>query len=274
MPKPSFANNLRLLCNQQPSVAHVCRLIEINRQQFNKYLNGTVYPSRHNLERICRFFDVDQEYLNLTEKEFRHKQSSRSQTDANGARARSDINEIINTLPNSIDMLERYKGYYYSHFHALGYPGYLARSLIHLYRHEDRFYTKSIEHLWDKESKTSHHHRFKYRGLALYLADRIFLTEHETLTRQVVCHTILYPNYRNNIDYLSGITIGVGSLNAHAPKATRVEYQYLGESIDIRNAINGCGLFSTDSNAIMAQIRERISNDIAADEYMLTARDQ
>ncbi|WP_423906971.1 hypothetical protein [Candidatus Spongiihabitans sp.] len=243
-------------------------------QQFNKYLSGTVYPSRHNLERICRFFDVDQESINQTEKEFRQKQNSRLQADADDARTRLDINEWIDTLPNSIDLLERYKGYYYSHFHALGYPGYLARSLIHLYRHEDRFYTKSVEHLWDKELETSHHHRFKYRGLALYLADRIFLTEHETLTRQVVCHTILYPNYHNNIDYLSGITIGVSSLNAHVPKATRVEYQYLGESIDLRNAINGCGLFSTDSTAIIDRIRERISNDIAPDEYMLTARGQ
>ena len=35
-----LSKNLRLLCAQHGSIARVCREIEINRQQFNRYLSG------------------------------------------------------------------------------------------------------------------------------------------------------------------------------------------------------------------------------------------
>ena len=34
----AFAANLRTLCDQQGSIAGLCRKINVNRQQFNKYL--------------------------------------------------------------------------------------------------------------------------------------------------------------------------------------------------------------------------------------------
>ena len=58
------------------------------------------------------------------------------------------------------------------------------------------------------------------------------------------------------------------------PKSTRIEFQYLGQDIDLRQAIKGCGLFDIDSQLISPEIRERIDNQILPHEYMLTARDQ
>ncbi len=107
----------------------------------------------------------------------------------------------------------------------------------------------------------------------MYLGDRIFITEVEMLTRNVICHTILFPSYRNVVDRLSGISTGVGSINSHMPKATRVEFKFLGKQIDIREALNGCGLFDLDSDSIDSGIRERIDNELTEQEYMLTARD-
>ena len=49
MPHENFSINLRIVCDEQISVAHVCRKMEINRQQFNKYLSGQIYPSKFNL---------------------------------------------------------------------------------------------------------------------------------------------------------------------------------------------------------------------------------
>lgn len=36
----NFARNLRLLCSYYKSIAEVCRRLEINRAQFNRYLSG------------------------------------------------------------------------------------------------------------------------------------------------------------------------------------------------------------------------------------------
>ena len=41
----NLTSNLSLLCTYYDSIAQVCRLIGINRQRFNKYLNGTAFPS-------------------------------------------------------------------------------------------------------------------------------------------------------------------------------------------------------------------------------------
>ena len=46
MSQENFSINLRIICDQQISVAHICRKMEINRQQFNKYLSGQIYPSK------------------------------------------------------------------------------------------------------------------------------------------------------------------------------------------------------------------------------------
>ena len=71
MPHENFSINLRIVCDEQISVAHVCRKMEINRQQFNKYLSGQIYPSKHNLNRICQYFQLLEEEFNLKSSEFR-----------------------------------------------------------------------------------------------------------------------------------------------------------------------------------------------------------
>jgi len=271
MSNQNFAVNLRLICDQHRSVAQVCRSLEMNRQQFNKYLSGKIYPSKHNLSRVCQFFKLTEEQLKLEPAAFAEVVAEVFQTEE--VPAVSEIEKTLESLPNSFEALERYEGYYYSHFHALGFPGHLVRSLVQIYRHQDRFYTRNTEHLWNKEKEDSHRHRFKYKGVAMYLGDRIFITEVEMLTKSAVCHTILFPSYRNVVDTLSGITTGVGSINSHMPKATRVEYQFLGKHVDIRETLRGCGIFDLDSEMIDSDIRMRINNDMTDQEYMLTARD-
>ena len=117
MANPNFAQNLRTICNQHRSVAHVCRSLEMNRQQFNKYLSGQIYPSKHNLSRICKFFKLDESQLCLSRKEFvRLVADSPGTTENSGI---GEVEQIINSLPNVTESLARYEGYYYSHFHAL-----------------------------------------------------------------------------------------------------------------------------------------------------------
>ncbi|WP_418138878.1 hypothetical protein AB8616_07270 [Marinomonas sp. RS-M-Aa-14] len=54
-----FAVNLQLLCSYYKSVADVCRRLNINRAQFNRYLNGTTVPNHSTQRRIGEFFGVE-----------------------------------------------------------------------------------------------------------------------------------------------------------------------------------------------------------------------
>ena len=243
----------------------------MNRQQFNKYLSGKIYPSKHNLARISQFFNLSEQQFNLDPDEFANLIAlSGSSSGDSGV---SLLEQAIDSLPNSLESMARYEGFYYTHFHALGFPGFLVRGLVQIYRHQNRYYTRNIEHLWRRDVKDSSRRRFKYRGVAFYLGDRIFITEHEVLTKNAICHTILFPSYRNVVDTLSGITMGVGSINSHMPKATRVEFQFLGKEVDRRELLAGVGLFNLDSPQIDSEILQRIDNELSDQEYLLTARE-
>jgi hypothetical protein len=54
-----FTHNLGLLCSYQRSIAEICRKLGFNRQQFNKYLAGSVMPSRPQHAADLRFLRRD-----------------------------------------------------------------------------------------------------------------------------------------------------------------------------------------------------------------------
>jgi transcriptional regulator with XRE-family HTH domain len=55
----NFAQNLFSLATRGGSIAQTCRDLNINRQQFNKYLSGAVLPNAETLSRITEHFRVD-----------------------------------------------------------------------------------------------------------------------------------------------------------------------------------------------------------------------
>ena len=271
MKHENFSKNLRTLCNNQISVAHVCRKMEINRQQFNKYLSGQIYPSKYNLNKICQYFQFSEEELNLESSQFLKITSTILQSESN-----SEMNVFekhLNLIPSKNKDLSRYEGYYFNHYYSATLPDKIIRSLIHIYEYKNKFYSTSIEHLWDKENGDTQRNRTRGKGAVFYLGDRIFISEVETLTNNLIQHTILCPSYKNIVDSLPGISIGVGRRSSHLPAAGRVEFLYLGRQINIREALSNCGLFELDTKMIDSKIIARIKNEIADSESMLIAND-
>jgi transcriptional regulator with XRE-family HTH domain len=58
-----FAANLRGLIAQKDSIAHVCRELTINRQQFNRYISGETLPSDDNIAKIAAYFKISESSL-------------------------------------------------------------------------------------------------------------------------------------------------------------------------------------------------------------------
>ena len=100
MSHENFSINLRTLSNNQISVAHICRKMEINRQQFNKYLSGQIYPSKYNLNKICQYFQFSEEELNLKPSEFGLIASKSPQLESNPGKIK------LNNTIDSISSLE------------------------------------------------------------------------------------------------------------------------------------------------------------------------
>jgi transcriptional regulator with XRE-family HTH domain len=56
--RTAFSEKLRSLVDKEKSIAHVCRELSINRQQFNRYLSGETMPSEQNISKLSGFFGI------------------------------------------------------------------------------------------------------------------------------------------------------------------------------------------------------------------------
>ena len=237
--KDTFPANLAFACSLYPSIAHVCRRVGINRQQFNKYLAGQVRPSRHNMRRICDFFGVTESELLLEEGRLADLLSLR----------RDRRNDVV--MPAYVPMIERlvrlsasldrYVGCYYRYFYAFSYPGRIIRSFAVLSERDGRYYWKNIERQRQQGQAAE---VSKYDGMAFHLGERIMLVEHETLLASSITEMMLYPSYRSGVDYLVGLQTGGPLKRGRMPSASTVMLEYLGRDVDYRRAMARCGTFA------------------------------
>ena len=265
----SLAQNLRLLCSQHRSISEVCRKMRFNRQQFNKYLGGQVTPSRHNLRRISDFFGLEEFELFIPHGQFAERLKNRQTGGGEGARPGFTDLEIL--AEQSGPALENYLGYYFTYYYSFSAPGNILKSLLHVFAAGERVYYKRVERLIRRDGPETETFVFKYRGVALYLRERIFMIDYESLLKNEVSETVLYPTYKNRVSLLPGIIIGVSGRQSREPACSRVVLEYLGRTINAREALRACGLFSPETDVIEPRIKQAIRNTIAPHQYLFRA---
>lgn len=269
MARDPLPDNLAFLCGYYPSIASVCRRIEINRQQFNKYLSGQTVPSRRNMRRICDFFGVSESELLLDHRRFTEIAGLKRQPIAGDGP--TEILTHIEELYRGSGDLGRYVGYYFRYFYSFGHAGKIIKCLAAIYEKDGRYYWRIIERLkldGRYGVKTS-----KYTGALFLLGDRIFALEYETLLKSSITQLILYPSYRTSLTYLIGVQTGMPLLRGRKPAASIVLLEYLGKSIDQRKALRTCGLYDEADPAIDPTIRSMISNRVKPDSFVLETDD-
>lgn len=258
-----FATNLAYVSSLLPSIAEVCRRIGMNRQQFNKYLAGTVRPSRHNMRKVCDFFGVTESELLMDPARFAELVSLRKTPPRY-----PDLPEhlhVTEKLHRMSGELDRYTGWYFRYFYTFGYPGYITRSLAVIVKRDGRHLWKNIETGWDPDVNRE---RFvgKYEGLAFHLGHRIHIVEYEALNASSLTQLLLYPSYTARPGYLRGVQTGGAMKRGRKPAASVVVLDYLGEQIDPRRALARCGLFSRDE--ISGWIVQLIDNRIEPENWV------
>jgi len=261
-----FSANLNLLCSYQRSIAEVCRRLGINRQQFNKYLNGQSRPSRHNMRRICDHFGVTESEILMDHAQFEQMIALRRRPVERNELERP-LRHLETIYRHSQDM-QKYTGFYFRYFYSFGNKGMVFRSLASIYRADDRYYWKNIEILRDLASGRISGIN-KYEGVVFFLADRLYVMEYETLEVNTITQVTLYPSYQHRLDCLFGIQTGGPTRRGRKPGASRVALEYLGRDIDVRQALRQTGLFDPASGEIRADLVPAITNSIAPGDYVL-----
>lgn len=250
-----FSNNLRSLCADYGSIAQVCRDIGLNRQQFNRYLNGGGMPSAHNLRRIARHFRVSESDLMLEPGAFanRYKRQVDPLT-SNPSKLVADI------FSNQAGSLRRYLGFYHGHFVTPTWKNNIMRTLIWL-REQDGYV---ISHTFERalSQDKSIFQKTRYTGLVTYRGNRIYLMESANSEDGFLSESILFPAHRQQVRYLQGMTMGVATHPRLAPYSSATIWKKLPEKISARQAIKDTGVFKLGDTQVDLIARNHLEEAI------------
>lgn len=228
----TLAANLRTLCDRHGSVAAVCRKINVNRQQFNKYLSGTHVPSAPNLRIIANYFGVSvpilfsdpDEFRNLVDGNFFHAMATARQL-PEFSRFVSSI--IVESDVQDSEIVGVYDRYQYSSI----YRGFILRSALCIYRNKEFLQHYYVERFpsFDKPNKTEY--VFKYYGFCFPVADRLFTIDFEGIQGNELTFGVYAQVKRNAKRFMFGIAGGIAANIFRAPYSTRVALHYRSQGL-------------------------------------------
>ena len=254
-----FSKNLRYLCSYYNSMSEVCRRVGVNRQQFNKYVAGAARPSNRNMRRICEFFGVEEFEILSPPRELRRIVELR------GIRHPDDMDNYLTRatkrlIDDSDPSIRNYYGFYFTYYYSFSFPGKILMALLNLSERNGIPGYKRVERLIDKAQPTGASFVYKYEGVALYLRERIFLVDRESLTGSEISESILYPSYKNKVGRLTGLTLGTSGQTSREPICSRILLEYLGLDPDVKACMRQCGLYEPASQDLDGSITRSIDN--------------
>lgn len=255
MHENNFNANLKLLCSFEHSVSDACRAMEINRQQFSKYLSGSSSPSSRNIRKICDYFQVRLADLFLPASDFNNSEAITSRQ--KNSQSHSKQNVFLSAFENQHRKLNRFIGVYQNFFYSFSWKNKLLCALTVLYEEDGLIKSRTFER--SRDPKDNSLFLSKYSGQAAWLGDRIYVIEFQSLARDAIVETILFPIERSQSSYVQGATFGVSSRQRH-PYMAKTVWKFLGPNADLRTAMKMVGLHEPSSRLIDPKVRAMLGD--------------
>lgn len=243
----NLSQNLKTACSKRRSISEVCRDIGLNRQQFNRYVNGQARPSDHNLRRIADYFSLAPDDFDQAPQKFLQRLEKTNETLPPSAWLLSE------GFPGELAPLRRHLGYYQTYHLSLSWPGRVVCSCACLWEQAGSVHVKSVERIQDRPAEIRQFS--KYVGLAAYWRGKIFVVERTVGEHSLIAETILSPFAEHQRSYLKGITMGVSWRQQNLPYASRMIWHHMGETPDLRGLLGRCGTLDPNSRRIPLSVR-------------------
>jgi transcriptional regulator with XRE-family HTH domain len=255
--------NLATLVDSCRSVADMCRKVDVNRQQFNKYLAGQHVPSQKILQKIARYFMMEAEDLFREPANFKKFYEGFDNELPIGLRSSSQFNHFLPLAKQSAGLLEDYLGVYYRYHNSSIYKGRILRSVTCLYRAESMVQYVTIERfpLLDGSGKIGY--SFTYHGFCLLFGDRVFLVDFEGKQRNEITFSILTPQHRRPIRFLYGLVSGVASSSFRQPFSTRMMLGFADKGLIRRQHLRNATVLLPSDLSLPLEVREYMTGDNA-----------
>jgi transcriptional regulator with XRE-family HTH domain len=264
-----FALNLRFACSFFPSISHVCRKLQINRQQFNAYLSGERTPSQFNLKKLCDYFGVEESEMFLSHDQFAELISGRGGRQIVPEAFATAYFDIVASQSGSLD---KYAGRYYCYTYSCSSPGFVNRSLVVIRKVGNRYLARTYERFApvSRSGSLQRAAYFKRHGLVFMNTSRLFLVDYDTSESHTPAATVFMPTIRNAFTFLQGVRLDISSGAMQRPFAARSAMELLAADVSLRLALRGTGLLHENAPELGPEIRAMISNSLPAHSHVLT----
>lgn len=259
---PDLGQNLVYLCSHYPSISDVCRRLDINRQQFNKYISGVVTPSTYNIKRISDFFGIDMDTILLPHDKFKQVIEIGRALDQRdqGLPNFPEVEFVLSTMRDNSKTLENFIGYYYRYYYAFDMSGRVVNSLFRISESDGVFLTRHIERVGNFANTSANVSTFRFRGVATCMSNCVFVIEFETMMRSCMSNLMFPIIPRPAEKYLFGLQSGL-SMTLGRPASSRVVLERLRPGVSVREMLANCGVFAPDHPNIPPEILPLISNE-------------
>lgn len=245
---PNFVINLEFLCSSRASVSAICREIGINRQQFERYLKGHAVPSAHNLRRICVHFAVSEAQLLGDPTKLRRLFADRPAVGGG-----HPLGDALRPHPGELAILRNYIGAYHYFFMTPSWIGQVQCGFIDIREEEGVMRSRYVGRA--RDSNVDKPLRSRFEGQVVFRGDRIFIIEYARGVIDSFGQTILYAVHQHQSNYLTGMTFGIGWHPHRGPFASQVIIKRIHGATPIRQAIEQCGLYESNSRALDPIVR-------------------
>lgn len=253
--------NLQTLVASFASVADFCRRLDINRQQFNKYLAGHHLPSRKVRQQIARHFLMDATDLVRAPADFQSFYDGLQYELPMDLRATPQFTQFLPLMRTSAQALQDYCGVYYRYHHSSIYKGCILRSVLCIYQRGGSARHVTIERFPGRDGSASTGYAFAYHGFSFLLGDRIFLLDFEGEQQNEMTFTVLTPQHRRPLRFLHGLVTGVASSSFRQPFSTRVALAYAGPGLIRKQHLRQATTLAPDDASIPAEVRDYLGGD-------------
>ncbi|WP_417263484.1 helix-turn-helix domain-containing protein [Celeribacter sp.] len=145
MKSQNLPRNLRLLLGKYNSLAEGAHHIGINRQQLNKYLNGSSFPSAHTLGRIAKTLNVELDMLFADPDKFDRASSERLDLSTPvEASMNATYKRAMERTVRENQALAAYCGDYLFYHRTAMSDHKVHTSLIRIYQEKQKTFAKSL----------------------------------------------------------------------------------------------------------------------------------
>jgi len=256
----NFGANLRFLCERQGTVSSICRKININRQQFNKYLSGLHLPSMQNQRLIANFFGLSRSVLFADPEEFRTLMEGNYFYAIDTLRGSEKMAAFLDTLLVADNTAgDEYVGVYDRYQYSTIYKGKVLRSAYCIYRNRDFLQHYYIERFPNLEDQDKIDFVFKYHGFTIPLGGRLFSLDFEAVQKNEMTFGIYAPVQRSSKSFLMGITSGIAENMLRPPYSTKVAMHFRGPGLLKREHLDRVTTLEKGDRSIPTEVQQYLS---------------